>query len=38
MVSPEPPDDAGQIFRKHTLLLSSTGQCKKLPGIILAQN
>lgn len=37
MVSPEPPDDAGQIFRKHTLLLSSTGQCKQLPGIILAQ-
>lgn len=37
MVSPEPPDDAGQIFRKHTLLLSSTGQCKQLPGIVLAQ-
>lgn len=35
MVSPEPPDDAGQVFRKHTLLLSSTGQCKQLPGIIL---
>lgn len=35
MVSPEPPDDAGQVFRKHALLLSSTGQCKQLPGIIL---
>lgn len=35
MVSPEPPDDTRQVFRKHTLFLSSTGQCKQLPGIIL---
>lgn len=35
VVSPEPPDDTGQILRKHALLLSSAGQCKQLPGIIL---
>lgn len=35
MVSPEPPDDAGQILGQHPLFLSSTGQCKQLPGIIL---
>lgn len=35
MVSPEPPDDTGQVFRKHALFLSSTRQCKQLPGIIL---
>lgn len=34
MVSPEPPDDARQVFRKHALLLGSTGQCEQLPGII----
>lgn len=35
MISPEPPNDAGQIFRKHTLFLSGTGQRKQLPGIVL---
>lgn len=36
MVSPEPPDDTGQVFRKHPLFLCSTGQGEQLPGIILS--
>lgn len=35
MVSPEPPDDAGQVLREHALLLSSARQCKQLPGVVL---
>ena len=35
MVSPEPPDDTGQILREHALLLSRARQCKQLPGVVL---
>lgn len=35
MVSPESPDDAGQILRQHALLLSRARQCEQLPGVIL---
>lgn len=35
MVSPEPPDDARQVLREHSLLLRRAGQRKQLPGIIL---
>ena len=35
MVSPEPPDDTGQILRQHTLLLSRARQREQLPGVVL---
>lgn len=35
VVGPKPPDDPRQILREDTLLLSSAGQCKQLPGIVL---
>lgn len=38
VVSPQPPDDVGEVFRHDALLLCGAGERKELAGIILQQN